>query len=187
MNVDPKVAAAVVCICCVCSLSSIAWGVQRIISPESQTPSSRRQQPASLSPPPQQLPATRSVKSTTKSTSRIPKGTMIVNTPPPYPVSLPLPPTQAWYLGWPGDSTPPSIVPPGDGGNTPLPSPKHTWPELIGMTVDEARHVVQQECPECGIEVRNEGGMMTLEYVHTRIRIFVDKDASNRVVRVVRG
>jgi len=54
--------------------------------------------------------------------------------------------------------------------------PKAAWPELVGLTGEEAKAKILQERPELTVEIKPELGPCTMDYREDRVRIFVNND-----------
>ncbi|CAD6273292.1 unnamed protein product [Miscanthus lutarioriparius] len=52
--------------------------------------------------------------------------------------------------------------------------PKTSWPEVVGLSVEEAKKVILKDKPDADIVVLPTGSPVTLEYRPNRVRIFVD-------------
>ncbi|XP_058758645.1 subtilisin inhibitor-like [Vicia villosa] len=57
---------------------------------------------------------------------------------------------------------------------------KTSWPELVGVTADEAEKKIKEEMPEAEIEVLPADSDVSFDYIFQRVRIFVDE--SNKVI-----
>ncbi|CBK22326.2 uncharacterized protein [Blastocystis hominis] len=62
---------------------------------------------------------------------------------------------------------------------------KMHWPELQGKDVEEARKVIQEECPDVHIQVLGATSPATMDYRLDRVRII--KDENNKVMMANRG
>ncbi|KAK3122731.1 hypothetical protein QOZ80_8AG0617380 [Eleusine coracana subsp. coracana] len=51
---------------------------------------------------------------------------------------------------------------------------KGSWPEVVGMLVEEAGKVIKKDMPEANIRALPLGSAVTLELRPDRVRIFVD-------------
>lgn len=51
---------------------------------------------------------------------------------------------------------------------------KTSWPEVVGMPVEEAEKVIKKDMPEANIVVLASGSLVTLDLRSDRVRIFVD-------------
>eukprot|EP00339_Tiarina_fusa_P016542 CAMPEP_0117016380 /NCGR_PEP_ID=MMETSP0472-20121206/12920_1 /TAXON_ID=693140 ORGANISM="Tiarina fusus, Strain LIS" /NCGR_SAMPLE_ID=MMETSP0472 /ASSEMBLY_ACC=CAM_ASM_000603 /LENGTH=68 /DNA_ID=CAMNT_0004720411 /DNA_START=289 /DNA_END=495 /DNA_ORIENTATION=- len=49
-----------------------------------------------------------------------------------------------------------------------------SWPELVGMTGQDAQATLRTEHPDWTIQVIPDGSMVTMDYREDRVRIFVD-------------
>jgi hypothetical protein len=61
-------------------------------------------------------------------------------------------------------------------------SQKALWPELINKHCDEVKKVIEAERPDLKLEVRSISDSVPEGIVHTRIRIFCDKDGIVRFI-----
>merc|ERR1712043_20229 len=52
---------------------------------------------------------------------------------------------------------------------------KMEWPEVVGMTADEAKEIILRECGGCTVEVIPKDAMVTMDYRTDRVRIRVDE------------
>jgi hypothetical protein len=59
---------------------------------------------------------------------------------------------------------------------------KSLWPELINKHCDEVKKVIEAERPDLKLEVRNIADSVPEGIVHTRIRIFCDKEGIVRFI-----
>lgn len=59
---------------------------------------------------------------------------------------------------------------------------KNLWPELINKHVDEVKKAIETERPDLKLEVRNIADSVPEGIVHTRIRIFADKEGVVRFI-----
>lgn len=57
-----------------------------------------------------------------------------------------------------------------------------TFPELTGLTGDEAKAYMQKHHPNLYVSVLKQGSMVTKDFRHDRVRVFVDE--SNIVVGI---
>ena len=57
---------------------------------------------------------------------------------------------------------------PGCGG------PKTSWPEVVGLSVEEAKKVILKDKADADIVVLPTGSPVTMDYRPNRVRIFVD-------------
>ncbi|XP_058782636.1 subtilisin inhibitor-like [Vicia villosa] len=70
------------------------------------------------------------------------------------------------------------------GANPSLEQPsnaKTSWPELVGVTADEAEKKIKEEMPEAQIQVVPPNTPVTYDYRLQRVRLFVDE--SNKVIQ----
>uniref|UniRef100_A0A0D9WBX2 Subtilisin-chymotrypsin inhibitor-2A n=1 Tax=Leersia perrieri TaxID=77586 RepID=A0A0D9WBX2_9ORYZ len=51
---------------------------------------------------------------------------------------------------------------------------KTSWPEVVGMTAEEAKKVILKDMPEADIVVLPAGSVVTTEFRDNRVRIFID-------------
>ncbi|XP_037438133.1 subtilisin-chymotrypsin inhibitor-2B-like [Triticum dicoccoides] len=51
---------------------------------------------------------------------------------------------------------------------------KTSWPEVVGLSVEEAKKIILKDKPEADIVVLPVGTMVTMEHNPQRVRIFVD-------------
>jgi hypothetical protein len=51
---------------------------------------------------------------------------------------------------------------------------KTSWPELVGLSVEEAKKVILKDKPDADIVVLPVGSLVTKDYRPDRVRIFVD-------------
>ncbi|KAK3121032.1 hypothetical protein QOZ80_8BG0645010 [Eleusine coracana subsp. coracana] len=59
---------------------------------------------------------------------------------------------------------------------------KSSWPEVVGMSVKEAKEVILKEMPDAKIEVLTPGEGMTKDFQPNRVRILIDTVAETPVV-----
>ena len=52
--------------------------------------------------------------------------------------------------------------------------PKTSWPEVVGLSVEEAKKVILKDKPDADIVVLPVGSPVTSDYRPNRVRIFVD-------------
>ncbi|XP_066363815.1 subtilisin-chymotrypsin inhibitor-2B-like [Miscanthus floridulus] len=52
--------------------------------------------------------------------------------------------------------------------------PKTSWPEVVGLSVEEAKKVILEDKPDADIVVLPTGSPVTMDYRPNRVRIFVD-------------
>ncbi|KAF5821124.1 putative proteinase inhibitor I13, potato inhibitor I [Helianthus annuus] len=62
-----------------------------------------------------------------------------------------------------------------------LPSRKTNWPELMGMKAEDAEKKIKEEMPRATIHVIPHDSFVTMDFVATRVRLFVD--SSQNVVK----
>ena len=53
-------------------------------------------------------------------------------------------------------------------------SAKTSWPEVVGLTIEEAKKVILKDKPDADIVVLPVGSIVTADYRPDRVRIFVD-------------
>ncbi|GJM94326.1 hypothetical protein PR202_ga10964 [Eleusine coracana subsp. coracana] len=51
---------------------------------------------------------------------------------------------------------------------------KRSWPEVVGMSIEEAKKVILKDKPDAEIEVLPVGAAETKDFRPNRVRIFVD-------------
>ena len=51
---------------------------------------------------------------------------------------------------------------------------KTSWPELVGLSVEEAKKAILKDKPDADIVVLPVGSIVTADYRPDRVRIFVD-------------
>ena len=59
---------------------------------------------------------------------------------------------------------------------------KTSWPEVVGMSIEEAKKVILKDMPEAHVVVVPVGSPVTLDYRTDRVRIFVDTVAQTPTV-----
>ncbi|PHT46182.1 Subtilisin-chymotrypsin inhibitor-2B [Capsicum baccatum] len=64
------------------------------------------------------------------------------------------------------------------------PAGKTSWPELLGVTAEEAEKKIKEEKPELKIYIVPPKSMVTMDYRLDRVRLFVDE--SGKVAQVPR-
>ncbi|KAJ8563176.1 hypothetical protein K7X08_031628 [Anisodus acutangulus] len=69
----------------------------------------------------------------------------------------------------------PAPLPILDWSNPPPPPGKMSWPELLGVTVEEAEMKIKEEKPELKIHIIPPNSMVTMDYRLDRVRLFVDE------------
>jgi len=52
--------------------------------------------------------------------------------------------------------------------------PKTSWPEVVGLSVEEAKKVILMDKADADIVVLPTGSPVTMDYRPNRVRIFVD-------------
>lgn len=55
------------------------------------------------------------------------------------------------------------------------PAGKMSWPELLGVTAEEAERKIKEEKPELKIHIIPPNSMVTMDYRLDRVRLFVDE------------
>jgi hypothetical protein len=60
--------------------------------------------------------------------------------------------------------------------------PKTSWPEVVGLSVEEAKKVILKDKPDADIVVLPTGSPVTMDYRPNRVRIFVDTVAQTPYV-----
>lgn len=58
---------------------------------------------------------------------------------------------------------------------------KTSWPELVGLTPEEAEKKIKEESPKISVQVVPPNSFVTMDYRLDRVRIFVD--TSGKVAR----
>jgi len=53
-------------------------------------------------------------------------------------------------------------------------STKESWPELVGLTGEEAKDKIKKERPELEVQILPELGPTTMDFRTDRVRIFVN-------------
>ena len=53
-------------------------------------------------------------------------------------------------------------------------SAKTSWPEVVGLSIEEAKKVILKDKPDADIVVLPVGSIVTPDYRPDRVRIFVD-------------
>ncbi|KAI7997024.1 hypothetical protein LOK49_LG10G01997 [Camellia lanceoleosa] len=57
---------------------------------------------------------------------------------------------------------------------------KTTWPELVGLPAEEAERKIKEEMPEALIQVVPPDCLVTMEFIESRVRLYVD--SSGKIV-----
>ncbi|GMP85518.1 hypothetical protein CsSME_00038637 [Camellia sinensis var. sinensis] len=57
---------------------------------------------------------------------------------------------------------------------------KTTWPELVGLPAEEAERKIKEEMPEVLIQVVPPDCLVTMEFIESRVRLYVD--SSGKIV-----
>uniref|UniRef100_A0A0C9S2T1 TSA: Wollemia nobilis Ref_Wollemi_Transcript_18630_628 transcribed RNA sequence n=1 Tax=Wollemia nobilis TaxID=56998 RepID=A0A0C9S2T1_9CONI len=55
-------------------------------------------------------------------------------------------------------------------------APLRTWPEVVGMSAEDAKNKIQSENPDLTVVIIPEHSIVTLEYNRNRVRLFVDSN-----------
>jgi hypothetical protein len=63
---------------------------------------------------------------------------------------------------------------------------KTSWPEVVGLLVEEAEKVIKRDMPEANIVVLPSGSPVTFDLRSDRVRVFVDTVARTPQVRYIR-
>ncbi|XP_044504272.1 subtilisin inhibitor-like [Mangifera indica] len=58
---------------------------------------------------------------------------------------------------------------------------KTTWPELVGLTADEAEKKIKEERPAVQVQVVPSNSIVTMDFKQNRVRLYVD--SSRKVER----
>jgi hypothetical protein len=61
---------------------------------------------------------------------------------------------------------------------------KTSWPELVGVTAEEAKKKIKEELAGADIKVVPQGSFITFDLRYQRVQLFVDE--SNKVVEIPR-
>lgn len=61
---------------------------------------------------------------------------------------------------------------------------KTQWPELLGMKAEDAEKKIKEEMPRAKVHVIPHDSFVTMDFVSTRVRLFVD--SSQNVVKAPR-
>nr|XP_043612139.1 subtilisin inhibitor-like [Erigeron canadensis] len=64
---------------------------------------------------------------------------------------------------------------------TPLPTMKTSWPELVGMKAEDAEKKIKEEMARAKVHIIPQDSFVTMDFVSSRVRLFVD--SSQNVVR----
>ncbi|KAK9057782.1 hypothetical protein SSX86_022620 [Deinandra increscens subsp. villosa] len=62
-----------------------------------------------------------------------------------------------------------------------LPTRKTNWPELLGKKAEDAEKKIKEEMPRAKVHVVPHDSFVTMDFVSTRVRLFVD--SSQNVVK----
>ncbi|KAI8556679.1 hypothetical protein RHMOL_Rhmol05G0272300 [Rhododendron molle] len=70
-------------------------------------------------------------------------------------------------------------IPQGQNGHEsavipPRTSPKMRWPEVVGLTIEEAERIIKKEKPGVQIQVVPPEHFVTCDYIVQRVRLHVD-------------
>ncbi|KAK1298989.1 hypothetical protein QJS10_CPB14g00658 [Acorus calamus] len=60
-------------------------------------------------------------------------------------------------------------------------APKNKWPEVVGLTAEEAQNRIKQDMGVVHFQVVPQGNFVTMDHRPQRVRIFIDPD--NKVSR----
>ncbi|KAD3338658.1 hypothetical protein E3N88_34179 [Mikania micrantha] len=58
---------------------------------------------------------------------------------------------------------------------------KRSWPEVMGMKAEDAERKIKEEMPSAKVDVIPHQTFVTMDFVSTRVRLFVD--SSQKVVK----
>ncbi|KAA8516394.1 hypothetical protein F0562_016687 [Nyssa sinensis] len=77
-----------------------------------------------------------------------------------------------------GDST--TIPQSGEesGSQEQLRGPKTTWPEVVGLTVEEAERKIKEDMPRAQFQVVPPNHFVTMDYRTERVRLFIDSSGN---------
>ncbi|KAK8563758.1 hypothetical protein V6N13_006009 [Hibiscus sabdariffa] len=53
-------------------------------------------------------------------------------------------------------------------------APKMEWPELVGLTPDEAETKIKEDMPRAQIQVVQPNNFVTMDFNRTRVRLYLD-------------
>ncbi|CAD6268087.1 unnamed protein product [Miscanthus lutarioriparius] len=63
-------------------------------------------------------------------------------------------------------------------------APKDSWPELVGMSSEEAKKKIKEDKPGVDVQVVPADAFVTMDYNTGRVRVFVD--SNDKVARAPR-
>jgi hypothetical protein len=55
-------------------------------------------------------------------------------------------------------------------------APKDSWPEVVGMSSDEAKKKIKEDKPGADVQVVPADAFVTMDYRTGRVRVFVDSN-----------
>lgn len=55
-------------------------------------------------------------------------------------------------------------------------APKDSWPEVVGMSSDEAKKKIKEDKPGADVQVVPADAFVTMDYSTGRVRVFVDSN-----------
>lgn len=61
---------------------------------------------------------------------------------------------------------------------------KSSWPELVGLSSEEAKKKIIEDKPEANVQVVPADAFLTMDYNTSRVRVFVD--SSDKVTKAPR-
>lgn len=61
-------------------------------------------------------------------------------------------------------------------GETAAGAAKNSWPEVVGLSSEEAKKKIKEDRPEVSIQVVSADAFVTMDYNTGRVRIFVDSN-----------
>ena len=70
------------------------------------------------------------------------------------------------------------------GGGAAAAAPKDSWPELVGMSSEEAKKKIKEDKPGVDVQVVPADAFVTMDYNTGRVRVFVD--SNDKVARAPR-
>ncbi|CAN6340315.1 unnamed protein product [Urochloa humidicola] len=59
---------------------------------------------------------------------------------------------------------------------------KTSWPEVVGLPVEEAKKIILKDMPDADIVVLPAGSPVTMDFRSNRVRVFVDTVAQTPIV-----
>ncbi|CAN6358240.1 unnamed protein product [Urochloa humidicola] len=59
---------------------------------------------------------------------------------------------------------------------------KTSWPEVVGMPVEEAKKIILKDMPDADIVVLPAGSPVTMDFRSNRVRVFIDTVAQTPTV-----